>query len=79
MSRLVQRIHDIGLIAWLRFVQALNGILVTLLGAALVVHQTYPGLIAQMVGKLPPIIGVPVIIAVGVLIHFALRQAKKSA
>lgn len=75
----LDRIDDIAAMAWLRFVQALNGLLVTLLGAALVVHQAYPNLIAQMVGKLPPAVGIPVIILVGILIHFALRQAKKSA
>jgi hypothetical protein len=75
---ILQRIRDIGFMAWIRFVQALNVILVSLLGSALVIHQAYPGLVAGMIGKLPPAVGVPAIILLGVIIHYALRRAKAS-
>lgn len=79
MSPLLQRIHDIGVMAWLRFVQALNFILISLAGSVLVIHQAYPQLISGMIGKLPPIAGVPLLLLIGLLVHYALRRAKKAA
>ncbi len=77
MNKIIQRVHDIGAIAWLRFVQALNWIAISLFGSVVVVNQAYPGVIAGAVSKLPPLLGIPVIIVFGVLVHYALRRAKK--
>jgi hypothetical protein len=79
MSPIITRIHDIGTRAWVRFVQALNWIAVSLLGSAVVVNEAYPGVIANAVQKLPPWLGIPVIIIFGVIVHYALRRAAKSA
>lgn len=76
MSPLLDRIHAIGTHAWLRFVQALNWIMISLFGSVIVIHETYPQVIAGFVGKLPPIVGIPAIIAFGGLVHYALRRAK---
>lgn len=77
MSRLVDRLHDIGALAWLKFVQALNWIAVSLFGSILVVHQAYPGVMAGYVSKLPPTLGIPLIIGFGLIVHYAIRRAKK--
>jgi hypothetical protein len=74
MNRIVQRICDIGALAWLRFVQALNAIAV-----ALFVNQVYPGVIANAVNKLPPALGIPLILAFGVVVHYAIKRAKTAA
>lgn len=79
MNRILQHLHDIGVIAWVRFVQALNFILISVAGSVLVIHQAYPTLIAGMIGKLPPLAGVPVLLIVGFLVHYALRRAAKAA
>lgn len=77
MNRALQRLHDIGAMAWLRFVQSLNWIAVSLFASVAIVHQAYPGVIAAAVGKLPPALGIPLIFAFGLLVHYALRRAKK--
>jgi hypothetical protein len=74
----VSRLHDIGAHAWLVFVQSLNWIAVSLLGGVAVVHEAYPSIISGAVAKLPPVIGIPAILAFGVLVHYALRRAKKA-
>jgi hypothetical protein len=79
MNAIVQRIHDIGVIAWVRFVQALNWIAVSLFGGVVVVNQAYPGVIANAVNKLPPWLGVPAIMIFGIVVHYALRRAAKNA
>jgi hypothetical protein len=75
---LLNRIHEIGTRAWLRFVQSLNWIVVSLLTSVAVVHEAYPSVIAGAVGKMPPLLGIPLILAFGLLVHYALRRAKKS-
>jgi hypothetical protein len=79
MNRIVQRIHDIGAVAWVRFVQALNWIMVSLLASVAVVNETYPGVISNAVQKLPPWLGIPAILIFGLLVHYALRRAAKAA
>jgi hypothetical protein len=79
MNRIVQRIHDIGAVAWVRFVQALNWIAATLLASALIVHQAYPSVISNAVEKLPPWLGIPAIILFCIVVHYALRRAAKNA
>lgn len=76
MNAVLERVRAIGARAWLRFVQALNLIAVSLLGGVVVVNQAYPGVIAGAVQKLPPIVGIPLIIGFGILVHYALRRAK---
>lgn len=76
MNALTARVHSIGARAWVRFVQVLNVIAASLLGGVAVVSQVYPGVISGAVGKLPPALGIPVIIGFGVLVHYALRRAK---
>lgn len=77
IKAIIDRVHDVGALAWMRFVQALNWIVISLLGSALVVHQAYPQLISSAISKLPPIAGVPLIFAFGLIVHYALRRAKK--
>jgi hypothetical protein len=79
MNAVLQRIHDVGTIAWVRFVQALNWIAATLLASVLIVHQTYPGVISGAVAKLPPWLGIPAIILFCAVVHYALRRAAKNA
>lgn len=78
MSPIVQKIHDIGTRTWLRFVQALNAILISLAGAAVVVNQAYPGVITGAINKLPPALGIPLLFVLGFLVHYSLRRAKVS-
>jgi hypothetical protein len=79
MTPIIQRIHDIGAVAWVRFVQALNWIAVSLFGGIVVVQQAYPGVIANAVQKLPPWVGIPAILIFGIMVHYALRRAAKNA
>jgi len=79
MNAILQRLHDIGVVAWVRFVQALNWIAATLMASALIVHQTYPTIISQTIAKMPPLLGIPAIIAFCALVHYALRRAAKAA
>lgn len=79
MNRVLQRIHDVGALAWLRLVQSLNWIAVSVLASVAVVNESYPGVISGAVGKLPPWLGIPVILIFGLLVHYALRRAKKAA
>jgi hypothetical protein len=78
MNKVFQEIHAIGTRAWVRFVQALNWIMVSVAGSLVVVNATYPGVIANAINKLPPALGVPLIVIFGVLVHYALRRAKVS-
>lgn len=78
MNRVLQRIHDIGAVAWIRFVQALNWIAISLLGSVVVINTTYPGAISSIVNKLPPTLGIPFILTFGVAAHYALRRAAKA-
>lgn len=78
MTILFERIHEIGTRAWLRFVQWLNWIVISLAGSLIVVHETYPQVISGAVGKMPPWVGIPAIILFGALVHYAIRRAKKS-
>jgi hypothetical protein len=78
MTSLLERIHEIGTRAWLRFVQALNWIMISVAGSVIVVHETYPQVISGAVGKMPPWLGIPAIFAFGLLVHYALRRAKAS-
>lgn len=79
MTPILQRIHDIGAVAWVRFVQALNWIAASLLASVLIVHQTYPSLISGAVAKMPPWLGIPAIILFCAVVHYALRRAAKNA
>lgn len=79
MNRVLQRIHDIGVVAWVRLVQALNWIMLTLASSALLIHQTYPDLVRATIGKMPPVVGVVAIIIFCGVVHYALRRAAKSA
>lgn len=76
MRLLLEKIHEIGTQAWVRFVQALNWIAVSIAGSVVVVNATYPGVIAGAINKLPPALGIPGILIFGVIVHYALRRAK---
>lgn len=76
---LINRLHEASATAWLRFLEWVNGIAIALVGAIVVVHQAYPQVIAGAVGRLPPIIGIPLIFGFGLLVHYALRRAKAEA
>lgn len=78
MSRLLQRIHDIGAHAWQTFLQVLNAIAVGLFGGVILVYQTYPGAITNLFSKLSPWIGIPSLITFGIVVHYALGRAKKA-
>jgi hypothetical protein len=77
MMSLWQKLCRVGAVAWLRIVQSLNAIAMSLLGAAIVVHQAYPQIISGAIAKLPPMMGIPLIFAFGLIVHFAIRRAKK--
>lgn len=79
MNAIIQRIHDAGLRAWLLFIQWLNGMAVTLLGGALVVHQSYPNLLGDVLGGVPGPLKVVALFAFGAVVHYALSRAKKAA
>jgi hypothetical protein len=76
MQVLLEKVHAIGARAWMRFVQALNWIAVSIAGSLVVVNSTYPGVISSAIGKLPPAVGIPAVVGFGVLVHYALRRAK---
>lgn len=78
MGAILDRIREAGALAWLRFVQALNWIMLSFGAALLMVHQVYPSVITSAIGKLPPAAGIPLIFGFCLLVHFALRTAKKS-
>lgn len=79
MNRVLERIRSAGAHAWLVFVQALNWIAASLLAAVLLVHQAYPQIISNAVAKLPPLLGIPAILGFCLIVHYALRSAKKAA
>lgn len=78
MNKILERLEAVGQHAWLTFLQSLNGIAMALLGGVVIVHQAYPQLIAGAISKLPPQIGIPLIFAFGIIVHFALRSAKRA-
>lgn len=61
----------------IRVVQSLNGVAMAILGGALIVHQTYPDIVRQLLEKLPPSLAAAGLFAFGVAVHLALRRAKK--
>jgi hypothetical protein len=78
MSPIVQKIHDIGTRTWLRFVQALNWIAVSIAGAAAVFNTMYPRAVEDLAGSLPPWAKLLVLATWAGLIHYSLRRAKVS-
>lgn len=63
--------------ARLTFIQSLNGIAMALAGGAVVVHEVYPDVVRQLLGKLPPEAAAAGLFVFGVVVHFGLRGAKK--
>lgn len=78
MNALLEKIREAGTQAWLRFVQQLNAILMALLGGALVVHQSYPTLLGDLLGPIPVPLKAAALFAFGAIVHIALRRAKQA-
>lgn len=79
MNAILDRIRAAGIAAWLKFVQWLNGISIALLGGALIVHQSYPQLLGDLLGPIPLPAKAGLLFLFGVVVHKALAQAKKAA
>lgn len=73
------RCYDFSARAWLLFVQWINAIAMSLLGGALIVHQSYPTIFSDLLGPIPTPTKAAILFAFGTIVHFALRQAKKVA
>jgi hypothetical protein len=78
VNRALQRIHDIGAMAWLKFLRALNALVAVLLPTVLLVHQAYPSVITGLVAKMPPLVGIAAIAAFCLVVHYALRRSIKA-
>lgn len=76
MKALFDRLCAIGALAWMRFVQSLNAIAMTLLGGALVVHQSYPSLLGDLLGPIPLPVKALLLFLFGSAVHLAMRRAK---
>lgn len=63
---------------WLRLVQGLNGLAVTIAGGALVVNQSYPDTFKSLLGSLPGKYQIAALFAFGAVVHYAIRQAAKA-
>jgi hypothetical protein len=78
MNQYLQRIHDIGLRAWLLFLQWANG----LIGFALVgiagLAAVRPNLVVELTTTLTPMQQTIAGILWCALVHYALRRAKKA-
>jgi hypothetical protein len=79
VNKILARIQDLGALAWVRFLQSLNAIAISLAGGALVVQQSYPDLVRQIVAKVPGYGGAVGLFLFGVVVHYALRRAAKAA
>lgn len=78
MNRVLQRIHDIGAVAWLKFLRLLNALVAVALPSLLIVHQAYPSVITSAIAKLPPAAGIVAILIFCLLVHYALRRSIKA-
>jgi uncharacterized membrane protein len=78
VNKVLQRIHDIGLAAWLRFVQSLNAIAGVLLGGIVLLNVARPQLAAELTASLSPIGQLGLGIFWCSVVHYALRRAKKA-
>jgi hypothetical protein len=78
MNPILQKIRDASTRAWLTFTQALNAIAVSLVGGALVVSTSYPDVVRSVISGAPKPLQIVILMVFGVLVHLALRQAKKA-
>lgn len=65
--------------SWVRLVQTINGIAVSLAGGALIVNQSYPDTFRTIVAELPHHYQLAALFGFGFVVHFALQQAAKPA
>lgn len=79
MNRILQRIGDAGAVAWVRFVQVLNWLALTLAGLAVAFNAMYPQAVSEAAAALPPIGKLAVLAIWAGLVHFGLRRAAKVA
>lgn len=79
MTPLLQRIHDIGVIGWARFMQALNAVAGSLFGMILILNAQYPSLIRDVTNGLPLWAQLGGVALFCLLVHYANRRAKKAA
>jgi energy-converting hydrogenase Eha subunit C len=79
MNQLLKRVHDIGVVAWVRFVQALNWIALSVGGLVVAVNSMYPQAVAEATKMMPPVAKLLVLAVWAGLVHYALRRAAKAA
>lgn len=79
MNRLLQRISDAGAVAWVRFVQVLNWLALSLAGIAVAFNAMYPQAVAEAAAALPPLGKLAVLGIWAALVHYGLRRAAKAA
>lgn len=79
MNAVFERIHAVGTIAWVRFVQWLNWIALSAAGLIVAVNAMYPQAVAEATKALPPLAKLAVLAAWAGIVHYALRRAAKAA
>lgn len=79
MNRMIARIRDAGVIAWLRFVQLLNWLALSLAGVVVAIDAMYHNEVSKALDSLPPIAKLAALGAWALLVHYGLRSAKKAA
>lgn len=78
MSRLIEELRSKGAYFIMLVVQGLNLLAVAVGSIVLGLHELYPGAIADFTASLSPTAKVLLLAGWGGLVHFFLRQAKKS-
>lgn len=79
MNRVLERIREISLLAWVRFVQVLNAVAMTIAGSIVAIDAMYHNEISAAIGQLPPLLKILGLGVFGLLVHYGLRRAKKAA
>lgn len=79
MDKVFERIHAIGALAWVRFVQALNWIALSAAGLIATINAMYPQAVSEAASALPPLVKLGILAVWAALVHYALRRAAKAS
>jgi hypothetical protein len=79
VNAFLAKVRAAGEDARLRFLRILNRFAIVLLGGVVVANTMYSGVLTGWFTKLPPYVGIPVLIVFGSLVEYASRRPKDPA
>lgn len=78
MNKVLERIRELGVQAWLTFLSRLNAIIGLVCAGIVMLNQTNPGVVNALIAKLSPTQQALAALAFCTLVQFALGRAKKA-